>query len=388
MLRLKMNISGEFCKFEYHCSQFDIKIIEVMKQFRYTIMWMMALWISAQAQAQSSALIVQRDANGLFLYHVVAPKENFYSIGRLFNISPKVIAPFNGLQLAGGLSIGQKIKIPLQEQNFTTAKTKAAGVVLVPVYRDEAGKKIVAGFLKVVKGQSPLASGGPAVSVPATTAASGVEPAAGPAQPGNTAQQAATTAASGGAASNGTPAVTAPVDQPGTAIPPSSGETAAVAATPPPVKPKPIKRAPIAKPAPVAAQVVTQDPPPAPAPVAPAATTATTARYAGEGVFHPDYLSQTDNGRKTRGGGGLAGTFKSTSGWDNGKFYALMNNVERGTVVKVTNLGNNKVVFVKVLGDIADIRENAGMVIVLSDAAAAQLGISNDRFTSELSYAK
>ena len=108
MLRLKMNISGEFCKFEYHCSQFDIKIIEVMKQFRYTIMWMMALWISAQAQAQSSALIVQRDANGLFLYHVVAPKENFYSIGRLFNISPKVIAPFNGLQLAGGLSIGDR----------------------------------------------------------------------------------------------------------------------------------------------------------------------------------------------------------------------------------------------------------------------------------------
>jgi hypothetical protein len=65
-----------------------------------------------------------------------------------------------------------------------------------------------------------------------------------------------------------------------------------------------------------------------------------------------------------------------------------MNNVERGTVVKVTNLTNNKVVFVKVLGDIADIKQNTGIVIVLSDAAVGQLGAATDRFTAELSYAK
>jgi hypothetical protein len=145
-----------------------------------------------------------------------------------------------------------------------------------------------------------------------------------------------------------------------------------------------VKRAPVAKPVPVAAQITTPDPSPAPV-TAPAGGTA---RYSGEGLFHPDYLSQTENGRKTRSASGLAGAFKSTSGWDNGKFYALMNNVERGTVVKVTNLSNNRVVFVKVLGDIADIKQNTGMVIVISDAAVAQLGIASDRFPSELSYAK
>jgi hypothetical protein len=108
--------------------------------------------------------------------------------------------------------------------------------------------------------------------------------------------------------------------------------------------------------------------------------------YNGEGTFHNDYLTQTDNGRKTRSASGMAGVFKSTSGWDNGKFYALMNNVERGTVVKVTNLSNNKVVFVKVLSDIADIKQNSGMAIVLSDAAVNQLGVFTDRFTAELTY--
>jgi hypothetical protein len=314
-----------------------------MKQLRYAIMWMAALWFSVKVQAQSGGLIVQRDASGLFLYHTVAPKENFYSIGRLFNISPKIIAPFNGLQLAGGLSIGQKIKIPLQEQNFTVAKTKVPGEVLVPVYREAADKKLVAGFLRVVKGQSPLAGGGPAVSAPAVATAPAVRTAA-------------------------------PV------IPPAG--TSETASAPP----APVKTAPIAKPVPVKVQTTTTPDPP-PAPVA-AVTTTGTARYSGEGLFHPDYLSQTDNGRKIRSASGLAGAFKSTSGWDNGKFYALMNNVDRGTVVKVTNLSNNKVVFVKVLGDIADIRQNTGMVIVVSDAAVAQLGVTSDRFTSELSYSK
>ena len=47
-----------------------------------------------------------------------------------------------------------------------------------------------------------------------------------------------------------------------------------------------------------------------------------------------------------------------------------------------------RMVFVKVLGDIADIRQNTGMLIVLSDAAVSQLGAGTDRFTTELSFAK
>ena len=39
--------------------------------------------------AFSQELIIHRGAKGPFLTHTVAPKENFYSLGRLYNIPPK-----------------------------------------------------------------------------------------------------------------------------------------------------------------------------------------------------------------------------------------------------------------------------------------------------------
>lgn len=376
----------------------------LMNQFRLVMVGMAVLFGTVVAKAQTGDLIVQRDAAGLYLEHQVAPKENFYSIGRLFNISPKVIAPFNGLALNGGLSIGQVIKIPLKDQNYTAVKKKGPTEVLVPLYRVSEGKKIVAGFLKVNKGESPLANGGPAVSAPAGASAAATPPAK-------------------------TPVVTPAVKPVTTAKPLSDAGMTAETTPPPPAPKKPVATKPVATTkvaadAGMTAQATTDpgsvDPlatpttpahpvvakkkapvttvsapatevtgaPTTPPPTTPQPSAAGTARYSGEGSFHPDYLTQTDEGRKTRSASGLAGVFKSTSGWDNGKFYALMKGVERGTVVKVTNLSNNKIVFVKVLGDIADIKQNSGMLIVLSDAAVSQLGATTDRFTTALSYAK
>jgi LysM repeat protein len=301
-----------------------------MKQLRYWVLSAAGLWFYAQVQAQTGELMLQRGDGGPYLTHQVAPKENYYSIGRLFNINPKVIAPFNGLDLNGGLSIGQVIKVPLKDQNFTSVKKSAPGEVQVPLYRTDNGKKAIAGYLKVLKGQSALAS-----SLP---------------QP-------------------------APVVIVKTA--PTKTQTPLTKTqTPPP-------------PPPTVAPPATPTPPPETTPTPTAIYASNTGgRYAGEGAFHPDYLTQTDNGRKIRSSNGLAGVFKSTSGWDNGKYYALMNNVERGTVVKVTNLSNNRIVFAKVLGDIAAVKGNTGMMIVLSDAAVGQLGASTDRFTAVVSYSK
>ena len=65
------------------------------------------------AAAQNKLLQVEGVAPLLYITHKVAPKENYYSIGRIYNASPKDIAPFNKLQLEKGLSLGQTIKIPL-----------------------------------------------------------------------------------------------------------------------------------------------------------------------------------------------------------------------------------------------------------------------------------
>src|SRR4030088_2516325 len=73
-------------------------------------------------------LMVQNNGSGLYVDHSVTPKENFYSIGRLYNISPKEIASFNGLDMSKGLTIGEMIKIPLIANNFSQSTTSGRPV--------------------------------------------------------------------------------------------------------------------------------------------------------------------------------------------------------------------------------------------------------------------
>src|SRR5215211_8471767 len=76
-----------------------------------------------------TGLLVQSNDKGLYVPHTVGAKENFYSVGRLYNIPPKEIAAFNSLDMNNGLSIGQTIQIPLSASNFS--QTTQSGT---PVY--------------------------------------------------------------------------------------------------------------------------------------------------------------------------------------------------------------------------------------------------------------
>lgn len=104
---------------------------------------------------QSKKLIVEGSASDPYISHVIQPKENFYSIGRIYNISPRVYAPYNNLALEGGLTIGNTLKIPLNEINFSKDGAAADDEVIVPLYR---GNNDLFGYLKVKKELSPLAS--------------------------------------------------------------------------------------------------------------------------------------------------------------------------------------------------------------------------------------
>src|ERR1700733_5640325 len=91
--------------------------------------------------SDSQALFVQGEKGKLFLAHKVVPKENWYSVGRLYNISPKEIAPFNSSSISTPLTIGQELKIPLTETNFSQSAEKGSDESLVPVYHNfEAGE--------------------------------------------------------------------------------------------------------------------------------------------------------------------------------------------------------------------------------------------------------
>ena len=101
---------------------------------RLSVILYLLLFIAPGIFAQDGDLEVQGTTPSLYLTHTVAPKENWYSVGRLYNISPKELAPYNQSSLTSPLSIGQLIKVPLIASNFSQDSRKQAGEVLVPVY--------------------------------------------------------------------------------------------------------------------------------------------------------------------------------------------------------------------------------------------------------------
>src|SRR5438093_1367531 len=86
--------------------------------------------------AQTGDLMIKRSAKGLYIDHKVTAKENFYSIGRLYNAPPKEIAAFNALDMSKGLSLGQTIRIPLSAPYFSQTANEGT-----PVYYKVTGKE-------------------------------------------------------------------------------------------------------------------------------------------------------------------------------------------------------------------------------------------------------
>jgi LysM repeat protein len=77
----------------------------------------------------SQELLVKSGSKGMYLEHKVAAKEGLFPIGRMYNVHPRHIANFNGIDFNKGLAIGQKINIPLTDTNFKQNVNKG-----VPVY--------------------------------------------------------------------------------------------------------------------------------------------------------------------------------------------------------------------------------------------------------------
>ena len=184
--------------------------------------------------------------------------------------------------------------------------------------------KIIVGYLKVKKDQSALAGGATSV-IPVTTA-----------PPAKTVP-----------AEVVTPPVVTAEEKKTVALPKEDREV--MKTTPPPDKTTAVNK-----------------------PVTPPARTNT---VDGEGYFKSIY---ENGGRRASG---TAGIFKSRSGWDDGKYYALMNDMPIGTVVKVTNPSTNKIVYAKVLGQLPDMKESAGLTLRISDAAASILGVGESKFS-------
>ena len=314
------------------------------------------------AVAQEKPLLVEGVSPGLYIKHKVASKENYYSIGRIYNVSPKEIAPFNKLQLESGLSLGQQIKIPLNNNNFFQSGNAEADETFVPVYHIvkakeglyrvavnhndlpletlkqwnningdavKNGTRLVVGYLKVKKDLSALAKKGIGTSINANTVVKVEEKNTAEAKPDKK------------------------IKKTETGPPVSKTETFPVAKNTESVKQQ---------------------------------SSNADKNIVGE-VFKIQYETQIKNSR-TIDNEGTAGIFKSTSGWADKKYYCLHNSAATGTIIKITNPANGKFVYAKVLDLIPDIKKNEGLLICLSNAAADALAVPEGNFTCLLNYAK
>ncbi|MFC4263765.1 LysM peptidoglycan-binding domain-containing protein [Ferruginibacter yonginensis] len=320
------------------------------------LLWLLCV-LPIVTKAQKSMLMIAGKTGDFYVVHTAAPKENYYSIGRMYNISPKEIAPYNGLVLEKGLSLNQTIKVPLKEVNFTQATAVAADEAMVPLYhtvsakeslyqisttfnkvalanlrawnglKDDKitpGKNIVVGFLKVKQANlvfdTKLDNDVAVVEKPN--------------------------------------AIEKPVKKPKAEVPDEE--------VPKPSTPVVVTK-PIEKPVEVKAPVQNN------------AQAISGGDFKG-GIFKANYAP---NGNEETG---LVGVFKSTSGWDDGKYYCLHNNAPQGTIVKITNKATNKVVYAKVLDVMPDLKQNKDYIIRLSNAAAEALGANNSSFECVVNY--
>ena len=337
-------------------------------QVRFLIIFVFSL-LTHILSAQTVELLVQGTTPNLYLVHTIAPKENWYSLGRLYNANPKEIAPYNGMSIDKTLKIGQQVNVPLNAVNFAQNGMKTADEVFIPVYhiiqdkewmyrvsvnyhkvpvetleywngitndQVKAGMKLIIGYLKVKKDQSALASQVP----PAGISPAGIKVQTQPTQ------------------------VVVKEEEKKPELMEKKTDPPIVNQETKDIKPLDEKKTVEEKSSPIITRPLNTS----------------TVSNANEGYFRSIY---EPTGKSASG---FAGIFKSTSGWQDTKYYALMNNVAVGTIIRVTNPSSGKMIYAKVLGDLPDMKESIGLTIRVSDAGTSELGVLEGKFNVSISY--
>ncbi len=312
--------------------------------------------------AQNENLIVQGTSPNLYIVHKTTAKENYYSVGRNYNVAPKDIAAYNKLGFEKGLNLGQAIKIPLSKNNFVQSKG-ADSRSLIPVYHvvetKEGLYRISSNYNKVPLEQLKKWNNLSSDVVPNSTKLivgylkSDVQ------------QMPETDVAS---------AETKPSKSTQVVV----NESAASKQTTAEVRNYTTTKPADDKTAPTTGKIQTE------ANVFPVSRS--TINFNG-GIFKRLYDEQQVS-KSPITESGLSGVFKSTSGWKDGKYYCFNNNAPAGTILKITNNTNGKSVYAKVLDIIPDIAQNEGLVLHISNAAAEELGVITTRFDCSINYSK
>lgn len=319
----------------------------------------------------NETLLIKSNNKGLYVDHKVTPKENFYSMGRAFNVHPKHIALFNGLDMSKGLSLGQTVKIPLSDTNFTQKTDKGIPIYYVTgngetLYRVStnnknvlmenlrkwnrlstdkvpAGTKLIVGYLTTSEIQA-MAVNNPSQKTETATKPTTENKDVAKTEVNTKPEQKKEAAKNSEAKSDIT-----------------RMEQKKVEATQPKEEPK--KNVEVVQ-----------------------AKEDLKVKNTDQGYFKASFEQQVKQQPAGKEQTVTSGIFKTASGWNDAKYYVLMNGAEPGTIVRITNPGNNKTIYAKLLGEMSD-KQSQGLNIRISNAAANALDISEtDKFMVKLNY--
>jgi len=324
-----------------------------------------------RAQA-SETLLIKSSSKGLYVDHKVTPKENFYSMGRAFNVHPKHIALFNGLDMSKGLSLGQTVKIPLSDTNFTQKTDKGIPIYYVTgngetLYRVSSNNKNV--LMENLRKWNHLSS---------DKLANGTKLVVGY----------LTTAETQAMAVNAPSQVTGTTNKPvqenkdvvkseGTTKPEQKKEVVKTDQVNNDANNKPEQKK--------KEEIQPKDQPKKSSDVV-QAKEEVKIKNTGQGYFKASFDQQVKQQPASKEETVTSGIFKTASGWEDAKYYVLMSGAEAGTIIRITNPVNNKIIYAKLLGDMND-KQSQGLNIRISNAAANALDISEtEKFTVKLNY--
>ena len=317
-----------------------------MKKFSFSLLFI--LFSVLISTAQKAELLVKKSDKGLYLEHKVQAKESYYALGRMYNIDYKVIAAFNSVDYNKGLQIDQKLRIPLTNANFKQEGNKGT-----PVYYKTGNKESLD---KVSQNNNNVLKSNLRWWNDIT----------------------------GDEAKSDTKLIVGFIESPsmksvtiaGKPIPEQSvfhtKEQSGIDET----EKEEVKKT---EPAVVKEEVKKPEPAVVKEEVKPATID--------QGYFKNHFQQQIKSSPITKNETVTSGIFKTTSGWQDAKYYLLIDKVSPGTIVKVINPTNNKAVYAKVLGEMSGIRQNSGLDVRISNAAASALEIADDgKFIVKVNY--
>jgi LysM repeat protein len=288
---------------------------------------------------------------GKTLTHTVAAKESLSSIGRMYGINGRELAKFNNIDYEKGLSLGQVLKIPataklsppIQEPEPVKVAVKAPASP-VPAEVNAAGSPIyhVVAKKETLYHISTLYNKVPIADLKKWNHLTG----------------------------DGVPEGASLI----VGYSKSAAKVETASSTPPPVIKKDVP--------PVVEKVTVKPASTEVAKVEAKPVSTNTGRKMEEGYFKNSYSKSASRSEEK----GTAGIFKSTSGWDDGKYYCLHNAAVAGSIIKITNSSTQKSIYAKVLDVMPDIKQNKGLVLLVSDAAAGELGAGTTNFECAVTY--